>query len=376
MRSRRWQRRRDLSALLSGFSACAHAAGVDMTTLVPLVLAFLVSAAVIVAGGTFLARAGDVIAARTKLGGLWVGSVFLAFATSLPEITTDIAAVRIGAPDLAAGDLFGSSMANMVILALIGLMPAGRGVFRKVTLDHALYASLAVIMTCIAAITILMRPTVSLLGIGPGSILLLATYAVGSRVVFLHTTLARESAATIEMSGVAPEAQDRHKQKSAEPSLRRAIVTFAGASIVILAAAPWFARSAQGIAVATGIGSTFIGTWLVGFSTSLPELVTSLAAMRIGAFDLAVGNLFGSNALNMSIFFVLDAVHREGPILTAVSPVHVISALSAIVLMSIALGALVYRAKGKLTFLEPSSAVILVAYVIALALVLMGSGGR
>lgn len=78
------------------------------------------------------------------------------------------------------------------------------------------------------------------------------------------------------------------------------MLTFLAGAAVILVAAPQFARSAKGIAEVTGIGATFIGTWLVGFSTSLPELVTSLAAVRLRAYDLAVGNLFGSNALNMS----------------------------------------------------------------------------
>ena len=172
-------------------------------TLTTLALTFVLSAVVIVAAGTVLARSGDVIAARTGLGRLWVGSVFLALATSLPEITTDIAAVRLGAPDLAAGDLFGGTMANVLILALISLVPAGREIFQKATLDHVLYASLAVVMTCVAAITILVRPTVSVLRVGPASLLLVAMYAVGSRAAYRHGTLARHAAERVEMSGLA-----------------------------------------------------------------------------------------------------------------------------------------------------------------------------
>jgi len=131
-------------------------------TLTASIVSFLAAGIVVVGAGTVLARNGDRIAALTNLGGLWVGSVLLALATSL----TDIAAIRIGAHDLAAGDLFGSSMANMLILALIALVPAGVDVFRKAALDHALYASLAIVMTSIATVTILMRPTNSLFGVG------------------------------------------------------------------------------------------------------------------------------------------------------------------------------------------------------------------
>ena len=346
-------------------------------TVAALAFTFAVSAVVIVVAGTKLARGADVIAARTKLGGLWVGSVFLALATSLPELTTDIAAVRMGAPDLAAGDLFGSSMANMLILALISLVPTGREIFCRATLDHVLYASLAMVMACIAAITVLIRPAGSVLGVGPGSLLLLLTYAVGSHAAYRHGTLARAAAASVEMSGAATEAGNHELPATqAVPSLRRAIVTFVGASLVILLAAPQFARSAQGIAEVTGIGPTFVGTWLVGFSTSLPELVTSLAAVRLRAYDLAVGNLFGSNALNMTIFVVLDPLHRGPPVLSAVSPVHALSALVGVVLMGIAVAALVYRAKGKPALLEPSSVLIIVGYVVGLALVFLQSVGN
>jgi cation:H+ antiporter len=332
-------------------------------------IVFTLSATLVVIGGVLLARSGDVIAARANLGGVWVGSVFLAVATSLPEITTDVSAVRLGAPDLAAGDLFGSSMANMVILALISLVPAGTEIFRKAALDHALYASLAMIMTAIAAVTILVRPEVSLWGVGPGSLLLLTTYVFGSRAAFVHTSLAQKALASMELAGVNVKEPDARAHSKKEPTLRRAIITFAIAAGIILVAAPQFARSAEGLAEITGVGTTFVGTWLLGFSTSLPELVTCLAAVRLRAFDLAVGNLFGSNAFNMTAFVILDAVHREGPILSVVSSVHVISALVALAMMAIALATLVYRARSKAPWIEPSSGLIIISYVMGLTLI-------
>lgn len=87
------------------------------------VSAFIASGLVVVLAGNALARYADAIAEATKLGRLWIGSVLLAGATSLPELATDISAVRLGATDLAVADLFGSSMANMLILAVIDLLP-------------------------------------------------------------------------------------------------------------------------------------------------------------------------------------------------------------------------------------------------------------
>lgn len=332
---------------------------------------FSLGAVAVVLAGVRLVRDGDVIAARSSLGGLWVGSVFLAFATSLPEMTTDIAAVRLGAPDLAIGDLFGSSMANMFILALVALIPRGAELFRKAALDHALYASLAMVMSCVAAIAILMRSPVAIFGVGPGSILLTGVYLVGSRAIFRHTALARKAGTVIEMTPM----KSDEESSSRTPTRRRAVIGFAGASLVILIAAPRFAHAAAGLADVTGLGTTFFGTWIVGFATSLPELVTSLAAVRLQAYDLAVGNLFGSNALNMALVLPLDSAHRQGPILAVVSQTHVASALVGLVLMATGLAALVSRAKGRFTLSEPSSAVMVLTYFLGLWLLYLLTGG-
>jgi cation:H+ antiporter len=175
------------------------------------------------------------------------------------------------------------------------------------------------------------------------------------------------------MSGDAAVAAPPGAHAEGVPSLRRAIITFAIGTVIVLVAAPEFAHAADAIATRSGLGTTFVGTWLVGFATSLPELVTCIAAVRLSAYDLAVGNLFGSNALNMTIFVVLDAVHVGSPILSVVHGEHVISALVAIVLMAVAVASLVYRARGWRHLREPSSAVLIGIYIVGLLLVLSAS---
>ncbi|HJU64033.1 MAG TPA: hypothetical protein VJ596_00080 [Gemmatimonadaceae bacterium] len=332
-----------------------------------LVVIFLASATLVVLAGTRLARDGDVIAARTQLGGLWVGSLFLAAATSLPELVTDISAVRLGAPDLAAGDLFGSNMANMLILAVVNLLPRGGDLFQQAALDHVLYAALAISLSCVAAIFILVPTPTPVLGIGPGSAVIFVAYLLASRAIFRHTTIARRTGESIEMSGTPDAATPALGDSERTPELPRAVTGFAIGAAVILLAAPVLARSAEQIAELSGLGLTFVGTWLVGLTTSLPELVTSLAAVRLRSYDLAVGNLFGSNALNMTIFLPLDLASAEGPVLSIVQPAHALSAMVGVVLMAVALAALVYRARGRLTLLEPSSAIIVLGYLLGLA---------
>jgi cation:H+ antiporter len=368
-------------------------------TLLAILLGFLASATAVILAGVRLARDGDAIAARTRLGRLWVGSVFVAVATSLPELTTDIAAVRLGEPDLAAGDLFGSGMANMLILALVSLVP-GTETFRGAALDNGISASLAISLTATAAMVVLLPYQPAVLGVGVGSLVLAAGYVVGVRAIFRSSAVARaaarveeaaaggsaaEEAAAVEEAAEALAAEESAAEPAMaqagtsrgapvedHPSLRRAVLGFLAAAAVIVVAAPLFAASAKALAEATGLATSFVGTWLVGFATSLPELVASLAAVRIHAYDLAVGNLFGSNALNMAMFVPLDLAHGA-PVLGAVSPVHALSAMVGVVLTAIGLAAIVYRAQRGFSALEPGGALMLLVYLVGIWLVYLRS---
>jgi cation:H+ antiporter len=326
------------------------------------VLGFVASGLVVVFAGTALARYADAIAEATKIGRIWIGSVLLAGATSLPELTTDVAAVRLGAVDLAVGDLFGSSMANMLILAVIDLLPPRRHVLQRVTLDHALAACLAISLNAFAAVLVLVRNDSSFLWVGPGSFLLFLGYIAGTRAVYRHA--AREPRTPSDDAGLGPE----------PPRLSRAIAGFVVAALAVFVAAPLFAWSAKGIAEISGLGNTLVGTWLVGLATSLPELAASLAAVRMGAFDLAVGNLFGSNACNMAVFLALDLA-QPGNVFAALDPSHAMSGLFAVVLMSLGLAAIVYRAKRRFAMLEPGSVLMLAGYALGVALLWSHAAG-
>jgi cation:H+ antiporter len=324
-------------------------------------LVFLASGIAVVLAGVALARHADAIAEATGLGRIWIGSVLLAGATSLPELTTDVVAVRLGAVDLAVGDLFGSSMANMLVLALVDLMPPRQQVLRRATIDHALAATLALSLNAVATLLVLLRPTTSVAWVGPGSLLLFLGYLLGTRAVYRHASRDRSrdprTAAAASGSPV---------------SVRRAGIGFAAAALAVCAAAPAFAWSATGIAEVSGLGNTFVGTWLVGLATSLPELVASIAAVRMGAFDLAVGNLFGSNAFNMAVFLALDAV-QPGSLFAIVDPNHAVSGVFAMLLTTLGLAAIVYRADRRFAMIEPDSLLMLIVYATAIGLLYMRS---
>jgi cation:H+ antiporter len=107
---------------------------------------------------------------------------------------------------------------------------------------------------------------------------------------------------------------------------------------------------------------------LVALSTTLPELVTTFTAVRIGARDLAVGNIFGSNSFNMAMLPIVDFFY-PGSLLSSVDPTHAITAGSAIIVMSVAIMGLLYRAEKRLWFIEPDAALVIVAVFAALGMI-------
>ena len=200
--------------------------------------------------GTVQARTADTIAEVTGLGRLWVGSVLLAAATSLPELATDVSAGRMGAADLAAGDLFGSSLANMLILAAIGYLRPGGPVFRAATPNHAVTACLAIVLNAAAGIFVLTATDPTGWPVGAESVLLALGFLAGMRLVYIHRADGGPEGPVVLATGDTLPHSD----------LRTPVRRFGLATLVVLATAPAFAWSAKRIAELTGLGTTFVGT--------------------------------------------------------------------------------------------------------------------
>lgn len=315
---------------------------------------FAVSAAAIIVAGSQLSRFAETIANKTGLGSVWFGAVVVAAATSLPELTTGVAAVRQGAPDLAAGDLFGASMANMATLALVSLLYRGRRLLQSVALDNVLTAAVAISLATTAAIFVALRTDIGVASIGVGPPVILLVYLLGMAAL-------REA----QRQGPSPE----QTLLGPDVSLRGAAPAFAASAGVILAAAPFLASSAEEIAHETGLGLTFFGTLGLGLVTSLPELTVSVAAVRMRAYDLAIGNALGSCATNMAVFLPLELAYTEGRLLADASPALVTAALATALLIAIGIAGIVLRAERRRLPVDPAAILILVAYALGVAAV-------
>jgi cation:H+ antiporter len=314
-------------------------------------LEFLVSSALIVLAAIKLAEFGDVIAVRTKLGGMFVGTLLLAGATSLPELFTTINSINQQVPDLAAGNIFGSSMFNMLMLAVLDLLNPRTLVLRRVAINHALSAGLAVLLTGSAVFLVLANIESRIGWVGVDSLLLLGLYLFAMRLIYARGRIGTEE---LELAS---------EELELLPSLGAAAIGFAGATAVLVIVTSWLVRSSIGIAEITGLSTGFIGAALVALVTSLPEVVTSISAMRIGAYDLAVGNLFGSNIFNIFGLGSTDLFFFEGRFLAVVNPALTLAGLAGLLLTSLGLVSTVAQVERRLFFLEIDAVLILLGYV-------------
>ena len=324
---------------------------------------FAASSAIVVLAATKLAEYGDIIAVRTKLGGLFVGTIFLAGATSLPELIASISSFRTGALNLAAGNFFGSNMTNIALLAAIDLTHRQTPLLRRVAVSHSLTAALATVLMLVAVIAMVADIDASIGWVGVDSLLIIALYFGGMWVV------QRENQAA---GGPAPAEMEPADDF---PSLRRGIVGFAIAAAVLMAAVPQLVSASIGIAEITGLGTGFVGTALLSFVTSLPELIAALAAVRLGSFDMAVGNLLGSNVFNMFGLAIADFFLTDGPFLSLIDSNFVLVGLLGMLLTNMALVGNLARVERKFLFFELDSLAILLVYLLGMYLLFLRGVG-
>lgn len=320
-------------------------------------LIFTVTTVIMVITAIKIAEYGDIIAVRTGMGGLIVGTILLAGATSLPELLSSISAFRIGVPDLAAGNFFGSSMFNVTILAIIDLLNVNVPLLRTQALSQALTAALAALLTGVATIFVLADVEILFGWVGIESILLILLYFAGVWTIQKEDT-----------SGAAGGGATEVLPGEGFPSLRRGVIGFVMATVVLLLVVPPMVDALSEIAARTGLGESFVGTTLLTIATSMPELLSSWAAVRIGAVEMAIGNIFGSNVFNMFAVGVADFFYTEGSFLNAVSDDFALVGLFAVLLTLMALIGNMSRVERKVLFVELDALLILVTYVLALFL--------
>jgi cation:H+ antiporter len=288
--------------------------------------------------GARLTRLADTISDKAALSASWIGLLLLAAVTSLPELATGISAVTVArAPNIAVGDALGSTAFNLALLVLVDALYKPGALYARASQEHVLPAAFGALLLCVVGLGVLLEhgdnPLPAVGHVGSPSLLLFGLYLVAMRGIFVHC---RRQLAT--PADALPRPHD--------PELRDCILRFAGFAAIVAAAGIWLPVVGVRIADDMGWSRTFVGTLLIAAATSLPEVVVTVAALRLGRVDMAIASLLGSNLFDIVIIAIDDVFHAPGPILADVAPLNAVTALFAAAMSVLVIIGLVYRAPG------------------------------
>jgi cation:H+ antiporter len=302
-------------------------------------LKFLLSLLIILFAGTKLARYGDAISEKTGLSRVWIGLVLLAVVTTMPELATGVSAVAlVKLPDLALGNFLGSCIFNLAIIAVLDILYRPAPLLSSVGTKHLLPAGLGILLISLAAGSILAGERFSGLALGwvgiPTIIIFMLYLLLIRRILFYERQYQPQSGQT---------ASPRYE----ELDHKTVYLRFSLAALAIIGAGIWLAFIGRDIATSYSWSASFVGSLFLAVATSLPELVVSIAAVRLGAIDMAVAGILGANMLNMANLLIVDLFYSKGPLLSSVEGDHLITAVVAMVMTLVVIGGIRFRQKQK-----------------------------
>jgi cation:H+ antiporter len=297
-----------------------------------LYLRFIIFAVVIVYFGYKLSHYGQIIAEKRFISKALFGVILLAFITSLPELIVNISSVTlVDAPDMAFSDVMGSVLFNLLILALLDLIQGKGGILSISAKSHALTVSLTIVMLGLIALTIIQRTITNIQPgfghIGYESIIFILIYILSTRMIYKH------SVEIVDLEGKQLEKVAHFWGK------------FIISGLIVVICGLFLAKIGKEIVINSGMSETFVGLVFLAVVTSLPELIVSVSALKLGSVDMAVGNILGSNLFDTLIIPVTDLFYLKAQILSAISLSHVFTISLAIVFSAIVMAGLLYRSK-------------------------------
>jgi len=302
-------------------------------------LKFIACLLIILFAGTKVARYGDAIAEKTGLGRVWIGLILIAVVTTMPEMVTGISsATLVKLPDMAVGTLLGSCIFNISILAVLDVLHRRVPVLSKVSKIHIISAAMGIILIAFTGGSILvgeMFTGLSLGWFGISSIISIILYFAGASQIF-----------RIEQKKKSVSPQDTSLQYE-DLAAKDVYLRFALASLAIVGAGIWLSYIGDEIAETTGWGTSFIGSMFLAITTSMPELVVAVTAIRLGAVEMAVADILGANMIDIMAVAIIDLFYVPGPILTDISQSHLITSGILVIMNLIVIAGIVFRVRRK-----------------------------
>lgn len=255
-----------------------------------LIALYLAVAASVVYASVRASHYIDLIDRSTRLSGAFLGGVLLSAVTSLPELFTSLSATLVlHKPSMCLGNILGSNLFNIAMLScvmLLTLRSTGRVRFAKGNMTVAAYLILIYAVMALDFAGIL---DVHLGSLNVITLIFIVIYALAVR----------------HLSGEESVADDG-KDEPVTLSLRAIVLRFIAASIAIIVLSILMTYITDAVAERYSIGEGFAGALLLGIATSLPEVSSTIALFRIRNYDIAAGNIVGSNLFNIIVLCIAD----------------------------------------------------------------------
>lgn len=320
---------------------------------------FIICAAIIFFAGKRLSYYGDLLAELTGLGKAWIGLILMAVVTSLPELMVGISStVFVQSADLAVGDILGSCAFNLAILSMMDIFtPKDRPLLSQVSRSHILAAAFGIILIALVCLSLFLDKEIVISPyVGLTSVTFLVVYLIAVKSIFTY------------QQNNFTESEHPHTSVGKTMTLKQVVIRYAFFALIIILTALALPYFAEHISDATGLGKSFVGTLFLATSTSLPEIAVSLAAIRIGSPDMAVGNLLGSNLFNVLILFLDDVFYTKGHLLKDASDVNLLSAFFVIMMTGVAIIGFIFPSKEKKFIMAWDTFIIFSLYVVNMIL--------
>lgn len=328
-------------------------------------LIFAVAALVIWFSGGRLTRNLDAIALRTRMDHAFVGMLFLGGITSLPELANTVTSASIGNPALAINNLLGSAAINLLLLAIVDGFVGRRAVTSIVaqpsTMMMAALCMIALVMVA-AAITI-GDAAVGPVGVGSATI---GIACIAS--LWLVSGYDKRSRWAIEGNGAEGSAGHATPDDASGATLGALWLRVALDGALLLAAGYTLSEIGDAASEQIGLSSAIVGFALIGTATSLPELVTIVAALKLGRPEMAFGQVLGTNFINLSFLPIGDLAFSGGPVLDTVGRFEILLALLGAVLIGMFMVGLLEHRDRTIFRMGWDSAAVIAVFAIGVAI--------
>ncbi len=317
--------------------------------------------------GARLASYADEISDRKRMGKALMGLVFLAAATSLPEVVTTMTAAIAGEARLLLNNMFGGVSMQTAILAVADIFAGSAAISfypRKPT--PILEGSLLILLLGLLNGIVLFGEQVLIWQIGFGSICVALAYMLA--IAMLRQFDEKDVWLAIEIPEEKEDAPVYPWRIRLEAMPISALVLrCAAASAMILVCGIVLVHVSDALAEQTGLGRSFIGATLLAATTSLPEVSTTIMAVRLRAYTMAISNIFGSNLIMIILLLPADILYRPGPVLAETDATAQFAIVSGIVVTVIYVIGLVIRSSRTIRGVGIDSVLVMAIYLATVA---------